>query len=226
MTQRILAITGGQGALGSAVARVATTRNWRVALIDFAAAKPGGAGEKSYGGVNLTDAAAAKAVFAQVAADFGGLDALFNIAGGFAWQKVEDGDPATWAKMHALNVATCLNATRAALPLLRKSPAGRIVNVGANGALKAAAGMGAYAASKQGVHKLTESLAEELKDAGITVNAVLPSTIDTAANRADMPKADPKKWVAPEELAEVMLFLASGAASAVTGALIPVMGRV
>jgi NAD(P)-dependent dehydrogenase (short-subunit alcohol dehydrogenase family) len=226
MAGRILAITGGHGALGSAVAKVAAAKGWRVALIDYAAAKPGGPGEKTYAEVDLTDAVAAKATFEQLAADFGGLDALFNIAGGFAWQKVEDGDPATWTKMHALNVTTCLNASRAALPLLKASLAGRIVNVGANGALKAGAGMGAYAASKQGVHKLTEALAEELKDTNITVNAVLPSTIDTSANRADMPKADPKKWVAPEALAEVMLFLASAAASAVTGALIPVTGKV
>jgi NAD(P)-dependent dehydrogenase (short-subunit alcohol dehydrogenase family) len=226
MTRRTLAITGGHGALGSAVARVATTRGWRVALIDHASAPPGVVCEHTYGGVNLTDANAAKSAFDRLAADFGGLDALFNIAGGFAWQKVEDGDPATWARMHALNVTTCLNATRAALPLLRASAAGRIVNVGAMGALKAGAGMGAYAASKQGVHKLTESLAEELKDTGITVNAVLPSIIDTPANRADMPKADPGKWVAPEALAEVMLFLASEAADAGTGALIPVTGRV
>jgi len=226
MAGGVLAITGGHGALGSAVAKVATAKGWRVALIDHAPAKPGVTAEKTYGGVDLTDAAAAKATLDKLAADFGGLDALFNIAGGFAWQKVEDGDPAAWTKMHALNVTTCLNACRAALPLLRASAAGRIVNVGANGALKAGAGMGAYAASKQGVHKLTEALAEELKDTNVTVNAVLPSTIDTPANRADMPKADPKKWVAPEALAEVMLFLASEAAGAVTGALIPVTGKV
>lgn len=226
MTQRILAITGGHGALGTAVAKVAAGRGWRVALIDHAPCPPGVVCENTYGGVNLTDAAATQAVFDKVKADFGGLDALFNIAGGFTWQKVEDGDAAAWAKMHALNVTTCLNAVRAALPLLKTSAAGRIVNVGANGALKAGAGMGAYAASKQGVHKLTESLAEELKDTNVTVNAVLPSIIDTAANRKDMPKADPKKWVAPEALAEVMLFLASEAAGAVTGALIPVTGKV
>ena len=91
--------------------------------------------------------------------------------------------------------------------------------------VQAAAGMGPYAASKAGVHRLTEALSAELKGK-VTVNAVLPSTIDTAANRAGMPKADFSKWVTPKELADVILFLASDAASAVTGALIPVSGRV
>ncbi len=125
-----------------------------------------------------------------------------------------------------MNVQTAANASRAATPHLKRSAAGRIVNVGANGALKASAGMGPYAASKAGVHSLTESLAEELKADGVTVNAVLPSIIDTPANRADMPKADFAAWVAPADLATVMLFLASEEARAVTGALIPVTGRV
>ena len=115
---------------------------------------------------------------------------------------------------------------RAALPYLKQSDAGRIVNVGANGALKSAAGMGAYAASKAAVHRLTESLAEELKSSTVTVNAVLPSILDTPQNRADMPDADPAKWVAPADLAAVILFLASPEARAVTGALIPVTGKV
>ena len=108
---------------------------------------------------------------------------------------------------------------------MQASTAGRIVNIGAMGALQAGAGMGPYAASKAGVHRLTEALAAEHKGK-ITVNAVLPSTIDTSANRASMPKADFSKWVTPQELADVILFLVSDAASAVTGALIPVAGRV
>ena len=128
--------------------------------------------------------------------------------------------------MFALNLKTALNASRAARPFVKQSPEGRIVNVGANGALKAAAGMGAYAASKAGVHRLTESLAEELKATPVTVNAVLPSILDTEQNRRDMPDADPAKWVQPSDLARVMLFLASPESRAITGALIPVTGRV
>jgi NAD(P)-dependent dehydrogenase (short-subunit alcohol dehydrogenase family) len=121
---------------------------------------------------------------------------------------------------------TAVAASRAALPHLLARGAGRIVNIGANAATRAAAGMGPYAASKAAVARFTESLAEEMKDRGITVNAVLPSIIDTPQNRADMPDADFSRWVAPEAIAEVILFLVSDAAAAVTGALIPVTGRV
>ena len=119
---------------------------------------------------------------------------------------------------------TAANASRSAIPHLRRSAGGRIVNVGSSAALNAGLGMGAYAASKAGVHALTQSLAEELKGDNVTVNAVLPSIIDTPANRADMPDTDPAIWVAPDDLAAVILFLASEAATAVTGALVPVTG--
>ena len=148
------------------------------------------------GGVDLTDAAQARKAIDAVAAHFGRLDALVNIAGGFAFEAIAEGDPKTWQRMYALNVLTALNASRSAIPHLAASGAGRIVNVGAMGALQAGAGMGAYAASKAGVHRLTEALAAEWKGK-ITVNAVLPSTIDTPANRASMPKADFAKWVTP-----------------------------
>jgi NAD(P)-dependent dehydrogenase (short-subunit alcohol dehydrogenase family) len=115
-------------------------------------------------------------------------------------------------------------ASQAALAHLPRG--GRIVNIGANAALKAGAGMGAYTASKSGVMRFTEALAEELKGRDITVNAVLPSTLDTPANRADMPKADFSRWVPPEQLAGVIMFLLSPQASVITGALIPVVGRV
>jgi NAD(P)-dependent dehydrogenase (short-subunit alcohol dehydrogenase family) len=132
--------------------------------------------------------------------------------------------------MYALNLKTAVAACQGALPHLLQSGGGmraaRIVNVGAMGAAKAAAGMGAYAASKAGVAKLTEALADELKGRGITVNAILPSTLDTPRNRLDMPKADFSRWVTLTEAAEVIAFLVSDEASAVTGALIPVVGRV
>lgn len=227
MTGRIFAITGAFGVLGSAVAKAAADAGARVALIDFANSAPNGLGEAFVmPGVDLTDAVAAGAAIDAAATHFGGLDALINVAGGFRWETLEGGDMSNWHALYRMNVETAANASRAAIPHLRRSRAGRIVNVGANGAVKASAGMGPYAASKAGVHRLTEALAEELKGDGITVNAVLPSIIDTPANRADMPKADFATWVAPADLAAVILFLASEEARAVTGALVPVTGRV
>ena len=226
MDGKVVVVTGASGALGKVVAEAALARGARVAAVDHAAAQlPATANRIELGGVNLSDAAQAKSAIHAVTAQFGRLDALINIAGGFAFEAVAEGDPETWQRMYALNVLTALNASRSAIPHLAASPAGRIVNVGAMGALQAGAGMGAYAASKAGVHRLTEALAAEWKGK-ITVNAVLPSTIDTPANRASMPKADFAKWVTPQELANVILFLASDAASAVTGALLPVSGRV
>ena len=225
MTDRVIAITGGQGVLGRAVVEAALADGLKVAIIDHAPGQSAPEGVLELGGVDLTDPASAQTAIDRVAAHFGRLDALFNIAGGFVWQTTDDADPA-WASMFALNVSTALNASRAALPHLKASAEGRIVNVGANAALKSAAGMGAYAASKAGVHRLTESLAEELKDTSVTVNAVLPSILDTARNRQDMPDADPAKWVTPADLARVMLFLASPGSRAITGTLIPVTGRV
>ena len=226
MAGRKIAITGAFGVLGQAVAKAAAAQGGQLALIDIAPSGPAPEGAFVQGGVDLTDAAAAKQAVDAIADRLGGLDVLVNVAGGFVWQTLEEGDSAAFDRLFALNTRTCVNASRAAIPHLKASAAGRIVNVGANGAVKAAAGMGAYAASKSGVHRITEALAEELKGKGVTVNAVLPSIIDTPANRAEMPAADPSLWVSPAELAAVILFLASEAASAVTGALVPVTGRV
>jgi NAD(P)-dependent dehydrogenase (short-subunit alcohol dehydrogenase family) len=226
MNGKVIVVTGASGALGKLVAEVALVRGARVAGVDHATSQiPATADRIEFGGVDLSDAAQARKAIDAAAAHFGRLDALINIAGGFAFEAVAEGDPRTWQHMYALNVLTALNASQSAIPHLAASGAGRIVNVGAMGALQAGAGMGAYAASKAGVHRLTEALAAEWKGK-ITVNAVLPSTIDTAANRASMPKADFTKWVTPQELADVILFLVSDAASAVTGALLPVSGRV
>jgi len=225
MTGRVIAITGGHGALGRAVLEAALAAGLKVAVIDHAMGHPVPEGVLEVGGVDLTDATQAEAAIAAVIGRFGRLDALLNIAGGFVWQTTYDAEPA-WDRMHALNVTTALNAVRAALPHLKASPEGRIVNIGSAAALKPAAGMGAYGAAKAGVHALTQALAEEVKDTTVTVNAVLPSIIDTPANRKDMPDADPAKWVAPTDLAAVILFLASPESRAMTGALVPVTGRV
>ena len=226
MDGKVVVVTGASGALGKVVAETALARGAKVAGVDYAPSQaPATMNRMELGGVDLSDTAAAKKAIDAVASHFGRLDALINIAGSFAFETVAEGDAKTWQRMYALNVLTALNASRSALPHLAASRSARIVNIGAIGGLQAGAGMGAYAASKAGVHRLTEALAAEWKGK-ITVNAVLPSIIDTPANRASMPKADFTKWVTPQELAEVILFLASDAASAVTGALIPVSGRV
>ena len=124
----------------------------------------------------------------QVSAHAGGLDVLVNVAGGFKWQPLMDGTHEVWEAMFTMNLKTAVIVCRAALPHLASGGAGRIINIGAGAAARAAAGMGAYTASKAGVERLTESLAEELKERHITVNAVLPGTLDTARNRADMPE--------------------------------------
>lgn len=230
MAGRVYVITGAFGVLGAAVAKAAADQGARLALIDFAKTAPPGLADGpdvfAQGGVDLTDAVQAGAAIDAAAEHFGGLDALLNIAGGFSWEKVEGSFGETWKRLFLMNVQTAENASRAAIPHLKRSAAGRIVNVGANAALKAGLGMGPYAASKAGVHALTQALSEELKADGVTVNAVLPSILDTPTNRADMPKADFASWVAPADLASVLLFLASEDARAVTGALIPVTGRV
>ncbi|MGD2131237.1 MAG: SDR family oxidoreductase [Maricaulaceae bacterium] len=231
MPNKTIAITGAGGALGRVTACLAAERGATLALIDYAEltdenVEAVGDGHLRLGGVDLTDFVAAEQAMNEIKTRTGRLDVLINIAGGFAWQTVTDGEVGTWDRMYALNVKTALNASKAALPHLIASGEGRIVNVGALGAIKAGAGMGAYAASKAGVARLTESLAEELKDKGVTVNAVLPSVIDTPANRASMPDAEFDRWVRPEDLAAAILFLASPEARAITGALIPVPGRV
>lgn len=225
MRDKVIVITGGFGALARGVREVALAQGARVALIDYATAPAEFANDPlALGDVDITKFEAAQAAITKVHDAAGRIDALLNIAGGFVWKALADADGATWDRMYEINVKTAMNATKAALPHLEASR-GAIVNVGAAAALKAGAGMGAYAASKAGVLKLTESLAEELKGK-VRVNAVLPSIIDTTANRKDMPNADFASWVQPQELANVMLFLASDAASAVTGALVPVTGRV
>jgi NAD(P)-dependent dehydrogenase (short-subunit alcohol dehydrogenase family) len=223
MTSRTVVVTGAFGILGGAVAAAFAATGDRVARIDYAPAPaealPGGL---DIGGVDLTDAAAAERAVADIVVGLGSISVLVNVAGGFVWETLADGGSATWSRMFAMNAVTCVNMTKAALPELEKSAGARIVNIGAGGAVIAAAGMGGYAASKSAVHKLTESLAAELAAKDITVNAILPSIIDTPTNRADMPDADFSQWVQPAAIADVIAFLASPAARGISGALIPV----
>ncbi len=226
MQGKVLVVTGGFGVLGHAVAEAALAAGATVAL-------PGREGKSRIAGqdrllvlqgIDLTDFAAVKQAFETVAARFGKIDGLANIAGGFRWQTLADGDLTGWTDQFRMNLLTAATASKAALPYLRASQ-GAIVNVASAPAKKAGTGMGAYAASKAGVLKLTESLAEEEKNMGVRVNAVLPTIIDTPRNRAEMPKADFSRWVKPEDIAKPILFLLSDEARAITGAELLIAGR-
>jgi NAD(P)-dependent dehydrogenase (short-subunit alcohol dehydrogenase family) len=227
---KVIVVTGGFGVLGNALGQQLRGHGARVALLDRAESAHAPISDDgaslSLGGVDLTLIESATAALAQTAEHFGRIDGLVNVAGGFAWETVEGGSLATWDHLYQLNLRTAVVTSQAVLAHLFASEGGRIVNVSAQASLKAGLGMGAYAASKAGVARLTEALAEELKDRNITVNAVLPSIIDTPTNRTDMPDADFSRWVSPAQLASVIAFLLSDAAAAVTGASLPVSGRV
>ncbi len=213
-------ITGAAGSLGQATAEKARSSGAYVIGLDIVEADSF-ANTDEYHQVNLMDRDATRACFEAL----GDIDALCNIAGGFAMGDTAY-DPASeqWDKMFAINVSTMRNATMAAVPLLKQKSKAAIVNIGAIGALSGVGTMSAYGCSKGSVMKLTEALSDELREDGINVNAVLPSIIDTKPNRDGMPDADFSKWVSPQQLAEVICFLASPAASAVHGALVPVRG--
>jgi NAD(P)-dependent dehydrogenase (short-subunit alcohol dehydrogenase family) len=222
-----IAVTGGFGVLGRAVGNALLADGARVALLDRASVPSGlPAGCLALGDVDLGQPEPARRALSQAASSFGGLHGLVNVAGGFQWETVEAGGVETWDRLYALNVRTALLASQAALPHLLASGSGRIVNVGALASVQAGLGMGAYSASKSALSRLTEAMAEEFKDRGITVNAVLPSVIDTPTNRTEMREADATRWVSPGALAGVILFLLSDASAPITGALIPVKGRV
>jgi NAD(P)-dependent dehydrogenase (short-subunit alcohol dehydrogenase family) len=223
-------VTGAFGVLGAAVARRFAGDGARLGLIDRVATPAWAAAEfarphQLRPSVELTDATATASAIDSLAADLGGCDVLVNVAGGFRWQRLGTGAESVWEEMFATNLRTAVIACSATLPYLGVRGEGRIVNVGAGAAGRAGAGMGAYAASKAGVERLTEALAEELKDRNIRVNSVLPGTLDTPRNRGEMQDADFSRWVSPAAVADVIAFLASSAARAATGAAIRVTGR-
>jgi NAD(P)-dependent dehydrogenase (short-subunit alcohol dehydrogenase family) len=227
--ERAAVVTGGTGQLGRWVVKLLLEGGWQVHVpwIERAEADElsdflGALGTASrLAEVDITSADEVERFFASIGKGSGRLDALCNIAGGFAAAPLEDTDPATWEHMLKLNATSAFLCSRAAVPLMRAAGGGRIVNVASLPAVeRGAAGMSAYASSKAAVLNFTYSLARELRSDSITVNAVAPEILDTPDNRASMPKADPAKWVHPREAARVVAFLASPDAAVVTGSVL------
>ena len=211
----IIAVTGAFGALGRSVVELLADRGHVIAAIDLGAAPESYPYGTALGGVDLTQPDAVAGAFAQIADLHGRIDGLVNIAGGFMWRMVADTDPEDWDRMYRMNLLSAALCCRAATGYLAEK-GGSIVNIGAAAARAPTAGMAPYAASKAAVMALTESLANELKP-HTRVNAILPTIIDTPANRADMPDADASEWVAPADLAKVVAFLLSPESAAITG---------
>lgn len=225
-----IVVTGAAGSLGRAVAQSFLDQGHAVVLVDLDEAAlrqayADAAGAKTFVAVNLTDAAATQRVLGAVLEADGPADVLCNIAGGFTMGgPAHETDGAEWQRMLDMNVYTLINASRAVVPGMVAAGRGRVINVAAASAASGKAQMGPYCAAKSAVARITETMAQELRGKGINVNAVAPSIIDTPANRADMPKANPAQWVSLQQLSDVIGFLASDRASAVHGAVIPVVG--
>lgn len=230
---KVIVVTGAAGNLGRAVATAFAQRGARMALLDLSEQTiqpvvddlPPGTEAKAYA-VNLLEAKSVDQGLQAIVHDFGRIDVLANIAGGFSMGPlIQDTGDADWDFMMNLNVRSVFYTCRAAIPNMLANGGGRVVNVSARAALEGKGRMGPYCASKAAVKTLTESLAAENKFDNITVNCILPGTIDTPQNRDAMPDANFSNWVPPEALADVVVFLASEASRCVTGAAIPVYGR-
>lgn len=230
---QIVLVTGAAGNLGFAVAQAFRTAGAGLVLVDRARERLAElyadwlpAADIWLATADLTDEKSVADMATTVLAEAGRVDVLVNVAGGFSMgTAVHETELATWEFMLNLNAKSVLLTSKAFVPQMITRGEGKIVSVAARAGLEGKAKMGAYTVSKAAVIRLTESLADELKEHRINVNCILPGTIDTPQNRAAMPKANFAKWVAPAELANVILFLASPAASAVQGAAVPVYGH-
>ncbi|MCJ7715283.1 MAG: SDR family oxidoreductase [Anaerolineales bacterium] len=231
--KNVVLITGPAGNLGSAVVERYIAEGACLVLVDHHPDRlrniyPLLDNSKDHlliSSVDLTDSATVKTAVQKAVDHFGQIDILVHTAGGFKMgEKVHETTAKTWDGMMDLNVRTLLNISNAVVPQMVEQQNGKIITIGARPALAGKARMGAYSAAKAAVLRLTESMSAELKTQGINVNCVLPGTIDTPDNRSAMPDADHSKWVSPDSLAEVIIFLSSKAAIDIHGAAIPVYG--
>jgi NAD(P)-dependent dehydrogenase (short-subunit alcohol dehydrogenase family) len=223
-------VTGAAGNLGQALAAAFAAQGARLVLLDrqldsLRTAFGDEGADRLFVPVDLLDTQQVAAALAAALGRFGRVDVLCNLAGGFRMgETVHETTDSSWDFLQDINVRTLLNMVHGVVPHMLESGGGKIVNVGAFAAQKGVAQMGAYCAAKSNVIRLTETMAAELREQNINVNCVLPTIIDTPENRAAMPDADPSRWVAPQDLASVIVFLASDAANAVHGVALPVTG--
>jgi len=227
---KVIFVTGAAGNLGHAVAKRAIKAGAKVSLTDMLGETllqefPESESTMVRIGADISEIDSCRTLIAETRSKFGSIDGVISTVGGFAFAPVLDDNYTTWEHMLTLNLKTAFHVAKASAEVMRDQRSGAIVLTGATAALQAPTGVPAYAASKSGVMRLTESLAEELKSIGVRVNCVMPSIIDTPQNREAMPNANPDSWVSPDAVAEVMLFLVSEGARAVSGALLPVTGK-
>ncbi len=233
-SDRVVMVSGASGNLGQAVAWAFHAAGAHLVLLDRAPERlPGlfpelvGSSEHLLiGSVDATDADSVERAVGTAIERFGRIDVVANTVGGYrAGTPVHETPLQTWDFMLNLNALSAFILSRAVVPHMLEQGSGKIVHVSARAALKGGAKSAAYSVSKSAIVRLVESLAAELRHDGINANCVLPGTIDTPQNRQAMPQADYGRWVSPEAIADVMLFLASDAARAVNGAAVPVYGR-
>jgi NAD(P)-dependent dehydrogenase (short-subunit alcohol dehydrogenase family) len=232
---KVAIVTGGAGALGSAVVTTLLEAGAAVVVpyqfegdLDKlrARARIPAAAKLSGAPLELTDPTAVTRYYGDIAHAHGGLDIVVNLAGGFGGgTPVHETPWSLWQQQLDLNLKTAVLSAAAAVPHLLARGGGAIVNVGTRTATQPAANLAAYAASKRAVLQLTEALAAELRDRNVTANAILPSVIDTPANRQSNPAGEHDRWVKPNEIARVILFLVGPDARVISGAAIPVYGR-
>jgi NAD(P)-dependent dehydrogenase (short-subunit alcohol dehydrogenase family) len=230
---KLVLVTGAGGNLGSAVAAAFMRRGAALALVDRDPDRlanafptlPPDSPHLVFGGPDLTSTKDVDELLSRIGAASGPIDILVNTVGGYrAGNLIEDTDPETWEYMLDLNARTTFLMSRAVIPGMKEKGSGSIINISALAALTGKAKMAAYIVSKAAVIRLTESMAEELRPFNINVNVILPRNIDTPENRAESPDADFSKWVTPDAIAEVIVFLASAAGRPIHGASIPVRG--
>ncbi len=233
LNDKVAIITGGTGGLGKAVlsvflgegASVMSTYRKESDLDECMGLTDKYKARAAFGSADVTNSEHVSRVVAETIEIFSRIDFLVNIVGGFTQAPITDTDEEAWDRMMSLNLKSAFLCSKAVLPHMIENGRGRIINIASRPALKGSRNVAAYGASKAGVVNLTQSMADELREHNINVNAIVPGTIDTPANRKSMPEADHSKWVNPEDIGRVIVFLCSEYANAVSGAVVPVYGK-